>query len=313
MTVRPLKLNFLLAGLLVAVPLVAQTPAELPLSDPPASEPEGSGPALSGPAGSGRISQTPPLPAPSLCTPVGSEGRKASWKVMGANILCDQKPIWTFPVRATQRKHLKPVLGVALGTAALVVAEPHMAPYFRDTATFRDFNRVASGQNTSIAMTAFPVSFYALGLIRKDPYARSTALLAGEAVADSEILTTIMKSIDRRHRPADVPTNGNFSDTWFESRDGWALSGKGSFPSGHTIAAFSVATVFAERYRRHRWVPWLAYGLAGMIGFSRVTLQSHFPSDVFAGAVLGYSISRYVVLGGRSQRAGGEEASGIGR
>jgi membrane-associated phospholipid phosphatase len=36
--------------------------------------------------------------------------------------------------------------------------------------------------------------------------------------------------------------------------------------------------------------------LAGLVGFSRVPLQSHFPSDVFAGAVLGYTISRYVVL-----------------
>ena len=58
--------------------------------------------------------------------------------------------------------------------------------------------------------------------------------------------------------------------------------GPGGFPSGHTIAAFSIATVFAERYHRHRWVPWTAYGLAGLIGFSRVTLQAHFPSDVFA-------------------------------
>jgi membrane-associated phospholipid phosphatase len=40
----------------------------------------------------------------------------------------------------------------------------------------------------------------------------------------------------------------------------------------------------------------VAYGLAGLVGFSRVTLQSHFPSDVFAGAALGYVISHDIVL-----------------
>jgi membrane-associated phospholipid phosphatase len=43
-------------------------------------------------------------------------------------------------------------------------------------------------------------------------------------------------------------------------------------------------------------VPWVAYGIAGAIGFSRVSGQAHFPSDVFLGAALGSSISRYVVL-----------------
>jgi membrane-associated phospholipid phosphatase len=67
-------------------------------------------------------------------------------------------------------------------------------------------------------------------------------------------------------------------------------------PSGHTIAAFSIATVFARRYGNHRWVPFVAYGLAGVVGFSRMTLSAHFASDVFMGAALGYSISRFAVL-----------------
>jgi membrane-associated phospholipid phosphatase len=145
-----------------------------------------------------------------------------------------------------------------------------------------------------VGTIAFPLSFYALALVRKDNYGQHTALLTAEAVADAEILTTVMKSIDRRLRPSDI-RNGNYSDTWFEGH-GTLISGRGSFPSGHTIAAFSVATIFADRYRGHRWAPWVAYGLAGLVGFSRLPLQAHFPSDVFAGAALGYAISHYVVL-----------------
>ncbi len=53
-----------------------------------------------------------------------------------------------------------------------------------------------------------------------------------------------------------------------------------------------------ELGRGRRWVPWVAYGLATLVGFSRISLQAHFPSDVFAGAVLGHLVSRYVVLRG---------------
>jgi hypothetical protein len=39
--------------------------------------------------------------------------------------------------------------------------------------------------------------------------------------------------------------------------------------------------------------------VAGTIGFSRITLQAHFPAEVFLGAALGYSISRFAVLRGQ--------------
>ncbi len=170
-----------------------------------------------------------------------------------------------------------------------------MQPYFRRTTSWNGFNNIFSGKNTELASAAVPLSFYVVGLARGDRYAQQTSLLAGEAVADSEILTSVMKDIGRRLLPRDVPPYGDFSHTWFKAHV-TLLKGVSSFPSGHAIGAFSVATVFANRYRQHRWVPWVAYGLAGLVGFSRIPLQAHFPSDVFAGAVLGYTISHYVVL-----------------
>jgi membrane-associated phospholipid phosphatase len=62
------------------------------------------------------------------------------------------------------------------------------------------------------------------------------------------------------------------------------------------MVAFSVATVIARRYGNHRWVPYVAYGLASVVGFSRLTLNVHFLSDVVMGGALGYSISRFTVL-----------------
>jgi membrane-associated phospholipid phosphatase len=222
--------------------------------------------------------------------------RAVSWKLLVPNLLHDQKQIWTFPVYAATGRHWKPALGVVAATAGLVALDPFDSPYFRSTSTYRGFNQVVSSRNTSIGMVALPAGFYALALARRRSYDQHTSLLLGEAVLDAEFLTQIMKSTDRRLRPGDVPLNRGFSDTFFADKGGGALGGRGSFPSGHEIAAFSVATILANRYSRHRWVPWVAYGLAGLVGFSRVSLQSHFTSDVFAGAVLGYAISHYVVL-----------------
>jgi membrane-associated phospholipid phosphatase len=89
--------------------------------------------------------------------------------------------------------------------------------------------------------------------------------------------------------------NGNYSDTFFQSHKSFLGTGS-SFPSGHAMMSFSVATVFARRYRQHRWVPYVAYGLASVISFSRVTTSAHFPSDVFLGAALGYAIARFDVV-----------------
>jgi membrane-associated phospholipid phosphatase len=223
------------------------------------------------------------------------EQRDVSWKLLVPNLFRDQKNIWLFPAHVAEGKHWKPALGFVAATAGLVALDPSEAPYFRSTSTYRTFNQVFSSNNTGIGMAAVPATFYAVSLIRHNAYDQHSSLLAGEAVLDSELLSDLMKSTVRRLRPVEVPPAAGFSDT-FTDAEGGLFNGQGSFPSGHAIAAFSIATVFANRYSRHRWVPWVAYGLAAAIGFSRVTLQAHFTSDVFAGAVLGYSISRYVVL-----------------
>ncbi len=221
-------------------------------------------------------------------------------KLLLRHIATDQKRIWSFPVTAARGKGWKPALAVIGVTAGLVALDPHDTPLFNRVTYQQDsvvhgIGHVLSGNTTGLFIAAVPVSFYVAGLIHKDAYTTNTALLAGEAVVNAEIITIAIKDIGRRLRPSEVGPNGNFSDTWFDSKNR-SIGGFGSFPSGHTVAAFSVATVFAERYRSHRWVPWVAYGLAGVVGLSRLNVQAHFPSDIFFGAALGYSVSHFVVL-----------------
>jgi membrane-associated phospholipid phosphatase len=188
-----------------------------------------------------------------------------------------------------------PTAAVLGTTAGLIALDPTEAAYFRRTPSFRGFNNIFTGNATVFGMIAAPASLYVIGLVRKDAKMQRTALLAGEAVADAEIVTTVLKDATKRVRPWAFPAQGNLYDSWFES-SGSLLRGNGSFPSGHAIAAFSVATIIARRYGNHRWVPFAAYGMAALVGFSRLSLSAHFMSDVFMGGALGYSISRFTVL-----------------
>jgi membrane-associated phospholipid phosphatase len=244
------------------------------------------------------ISSGVTLPAPDdPAQTVGASAgeRDVSLRQLPANFLRDQKDIWLFPVKLAHGEHWLPTIAVVGITAGLLAADPHDVSYFRNTTTFHGFNRAMSARATTLEIGLVPAAFYIVGLARKRPYTEKTALFAGEAFVDSMVVYAVMNAVTRRLRPSDLPPQGPFSDTFF--RHNSILNN--SFPSGHTIEAFAVATIIARRYRSHRWVPWVAYGVATTIGFSRITLQAHFPSDVFLGAALGYSISRFAVLHGQ--------------
>jgi len=223
--------------------------------------------------------------------------REATWRSLPGDFLHDQKDLWTFPIRLAKGHYLVPTAIVVGGTIGLLYADPHDAPYFRNhQKNWDDFNDVFDPMISTGEVIALPASFMAAGYIRHDDREVNTALLATEAYGDSVVINLAMKAVTRRERPSDVPPNGDFSDTFF---NGNKSPFKGSsFPSGHSTAAWSVATVVAERYR-HRgkpWVPFLSYTLATAISCSRITESAHFPSDVWLGASLGYTIAKYQTL-----------------
>ncbi|MHB8411797.1 MAG: phosphatase PAP2 family protein [Candidatus Acidiferrales bacterium] len=235
-------------------------------------------------------------PRPAYVTDPATGQRDVSWRLLPSNFLDDQRAMWLFPVQLAHGHHWLPTISVIGITGGLIVADPHDAPYFRRTSNFQQFNSAFSGTASAAGIVAVPALTYVVGLVRKDSYAQKTALFAGEAAADSFVLYASTNLATHRLRPSDISPQGNFSDTFY---DGHRATLSNSFPSGHTTEAFAIATIFARRYRKHRWVPFLAYGAASVIAFSRITLQAHFPADVFLGAALGYSVARYDVLRGQ--------------
>ena len=221
--------------------------------------------------------------------------RETSWRTLPRDFLHDQKDIWLFPVQLAKGHHWLPTLAITGTTAGLIFADPHVMPFFRDhTRNLDDLNDTFDAPITSAEVAAVPVSLMVAGYLRHDSYEVTTSLLAAEAYADSAVVDLAMKAVTRRKRPSDVPPGASFNDTFFSG--GKSPFHGSSFPSGHAAGVFSVATVVATRYQRHRWVPWLAYSFATAISFSRVTASAHFPSDVFLGAALGYTITRFEVM-----------------
>jgi membrane-associated phospholipid phosphatase len=223
--------------------------------------------------------------------------RSVSVRNLPGNILADQKDIWLFPTKLAKGKHWWPTIGVLGVTAGFIASDPYSAPPFRTTNDFSGFNRAFSGANTSAIIVAVPAAMYGVGWLRKDSYAKNTALLAGEAFVDGYLLDLPMKAITGRRQPLQYAGNGPYTDSFFNGSHNPFHSG--GFYSGHAVAAMAVATVIARRYHNHRWVPFVAYGVAGAISFSRITTSNHFPADVFFGGAMGYVISRYAVLPAR--------------
>lgn len=92
-----------------------------------------------------------------------------------------------------------------------------------------------------------------------------------------------LKKSTKRNRPPDALPN-------FQSII--QASDKFSFPSGHTSAAFLMSAVVTSLYPL---AAWLLYPWACSVGFSRVMLGVHFPTDTLAGAMLGSSVAMMAI------------------
>lgn len=201
------------------------------------------------------------------------------------NILRDQRAIWTSPLhlRTTDAKWLAPL---GLSTAALIATDRRTSGELVEHGD--NLNRLRISKDVSRLGSLYATGsvagvLYLTGRATHNNRLRETGLLAGEALIDSIIVVNALKTASQRQRPTVDHSSGEF------------FAGGRSFPSGHAIHAWTLATVIAKEYGHDR--PLLqvgAYGLATAVSLSRYTGRNHFLSDVLVGSALGYGIGRYV-------------------
>lgn len=71
----------------------------------------------------------------------------------------------------------------------------------------------------------------------------------------------------------------------------WQPLGSSSFPSSHSATTAAAATVLVWFYRRRTRLAWLALLIPLVIGYSRIYVGVHYPTDVLAGWTLGFLVT----------------------
>ena len=131
--------------------------------------------------------------------------------------------------------------------------------------------------NTAIPISiASPVMMYTIGLIQKDSLIKHKALFIGETFLASAFITIASKSIIKRDRP--YVTHPSIQPL--------SVEGSYSMPSAHTSSAFATATSLSMAYPKW-YVVVPSFVWASSVGYSRMHLGVHYPSDVLVGALVG--------------------------
>jgi membrane-associated phospholipid phosphatase len=223
------------------------------------------------------------------------DGFPKTLKQAGRNFLQDTGRIWSSPARLRKRD-IVPVFALAAGAAVLIASDEAIRDGIQSYAARHTWVGDVSPVLTQLGGPAgFAVTgaFFGVGLLFKDDRARDTGYLAASAVLQAVLVDNTLKFLAGRRRPyvADGEDHWGGPAAFFKG-DGEDAR---SFPSGHTAAAFALATVVSLQYRRSGWVPAVAYTLATGVGLSRIGLDRHWASDVFVGAAVGHFIGRLVV------------------
>ena len=151
---------------------------------------------------------------------------------------------------------------------------------------------------------ALGAALYGIGHLRDNGFVTQTGREVIRAVLVSGAITAVAKGTVGRARPFAAPGDPDV----FSPGHGFTNASFGSFPSGHTSAAFATATVLARELNiahpsSRWWVNPLLFGGATFVGFSRVYQRQHWPSDVVAGAALGTITGYEVVAHARGDRS----------
>lgn len=121
-----------------------------------------------------------------------------------------------------------------------------------------------------------PAIILSVGLLKKDSSLTHKGIFIAESMLVNVFISTALKYTIKRPRPF-------ITYPYIEKA---TEAGSRSFPSGHTSNAFATATSLSIAFPKW-YVIAPSFLWAGTVGYSRMHLGVHYPSDVLAGAIIG--------------------------
>jgi len=204
----------------------------------------------------------------------------------GKYILIDQKKVWTSPLHT---KHRQAKWWVAFGgaTGALIATDKYFAREMPRSGWVNSVGTDVSYLGEPYTLLPIAAGLYFGGTAAHDDHFRETGLLAFESLADVTVIQLALKSAFDRQRPTEGNGNGEFEASTSPRYNS-------SFPSGHAIETFALASIVAHEYPHKRWLKILAYSYAAGVVGARLAADRHFPGDVVAGGAIGWFVGDFV-------------------
>lgn len=212
--------------------------------------------------------------------PGDTERPKPLFRKLLLNIAYDQEDIFTSPFHINRHNALEWLIPAA-ATGALIAADTHIANSFENSKGQIRWGGRISNIGASYTLIPIVAGSYIYGAWRDNAKEREIGVLGTETLLDSLIVVGVLKEVFRRNRPDEK----NAGDFW---------GGGTSFPSGHAIQIWSIASLLDNEYKHKKIVGITAYSLAAIVSAARIAAQKHFASDVVAGGTMGWFIGRYV-------------------
>gem|GEM_PF-199220 len=167
-----------------------------------------------------------------------------------------------------------------------VLPDPNLDPKIFTTINYNRSsikNTIVPVFDGSMAPMAFfmPVSMLLYGRLKDKTYEENTGYLLASSLVINTAVTFATKILVKRNRVRVTIVRYGIYPKIVTSADPF------SFPSGHTSTSFAIATMFALRYPTYPLIYIPIYAWAMTIGYGRMYLGMHYPSDVLAGAIIG--------------------------
>ena len=192
--------------------------------------------------------------------------------------LQDQKELYASPFK---RSNIKWDVLFLAGTGSFLATDRQIEKQLPNghLQLYQNSSNVALG-----GLAASLAGLWIYGIKAENPHAKETRELELETLSNTFLIYAPMQFIAGRQRPGEGNGNGDF----------WRHHAMNtSFPGGHAMFTWSMATVVAHEYPKP-WVKVLAYGAAMTVTAGRFLARDHWSSDMVVGSALGFAIGTHI-------------------